>query len=104
LKTLILKPSSLGDVVFTHAVDWYLEVLRQLNVPVHWNFDWMPVRPKIASTIRKKWPLHRARWILLYPGAGWPTKRWPIESYQELVDRLVAAYPGSGHRGARNTG
>ncbi|MBI2947404.1 MAG: glycosyltransferase family 9 protein, partial [Verrucomicrobia bacterium] len=78
---------------FTHAVDWYLEVLRKLSVPVHWNFDWMPLRPKTASTVRKKWPCDRARWILLHPGARWPTKRWPVEYYQKLVHLLTSSYP-----------
>jgi len=78
---------------FTHAVDWYLEVLRELNVPVHEDFAWMPARPKIASSIRKKWPLQRAKWILLHPGARWPTKRWPVECYQRLVQLLTAATP-----------
>jgi len=36
----------------THAVDWYLEVLRLLNVPVHQDFDWLPVRRQVAEGIR----------------------------------------------------
>lgn len=74
----------------THAVDWYLEVLRQLNVPVDWNFDWLPARPPIAAQIRQKWPSEGVRWIALNPGARWENKRWPAENFAELM-RLTAA-------------
>ena len=29
----------------SHAVEMYLEVLRALDVPIHWDFDWLPARP-----------------------------------------------------------
>ena len=32
----------------THAVDWYLEVLRVIGVPVHDNFEWLPKRDTAA--------------------------------------------------------
>ena len=34
-----------------------------------------------------------ARWIVIQPGARWPNKRWPAESYAELVRLLAAANP-----------
>lgn len=77
---------------FTHAVDWYLEVLRRLDVPVHGNFTWLPERPETWSSVQKKWPVHRAKWILFHPGARWPTKRWPVEYYQKLLKLVSAAY------------
>ena len=36
----------------------------------------------------------RARWIALQPGARWLNKRWPVESYAELVRLLAPANPG----------
>jgi heptosyltransferase-1 len=74
----------------THAVDWYLEVLRLLQVPVHWNFTWLPERPAVADRVKRQWPTGSARWIILQPGARWPNKRWPVEHYAGLV-RLLAA-------------
>ena len=38
----------------THAVDWYLDVLPALNVPVHRNFIWLPERAAAAQAVRDK--------------------------------------------------
>ncbi len=78
---------------YTHAVDWYLETLRVLRVPVHWNFHWLPPRPAVAAEVKRKWPTESARWIVVQPGARWSNKRWPAEAYAELVGKLAAAHP-----------
>jgi len=78
----------------THAVDWYLGVLRTLGVPVHRNFTWLPQRPSVAAAIREKWQTEAARWIVLQPGARWANKRWPTGHYVELVQKLAARRPG----------
>ena len=72
----------------THAVDWYLKVLARLGVPVHWRFEWLPPRPEVAASIRRKWPVDSARWIVLQPGARWSNKRWPVESFAEIIRRF----------------
>ncbi|MBU6402235.1 MAG: lipopolysaccharide heptosyltransferase II [Verrucomicrobia bacterium] len=74
----------------THAVDWYLEVLRTLKVPVHWRFTWLPPRPDVQAALHQKWPIAAQRWLLLHPGARWPNKRWPAAAFRELVQRLAA--------------
>ncbi|MEW6161286.1 MAG: glycosyltransferase family 9 protein, partial [Verrucomicrobiota bacterium] len=79
----------------THAVDWYLEVLKSLGVPVHWDFDWLPVRPEIEASVERRWPRADDRWILLNPGARWPNKRWPAESFAELAVILSRRMPGA---------
>jgi lipopolysaccharide heptosyltransferase I len=76
----------------THAVDWYLETLRALRVPVHSNFTWMPVRKEIAGQVRTRWLDAGARWVVLQPGARWWNKRWPVEHFAELVHRLAAGF------------
>jgi lipopolysaccharide heptosyltransferase II len=73
----------------THAVDWYLAVLSQLGVPLHWNFPWLPERPEIANSVKAKWQTGKARWIAIQPGARWPNKHWPVEYFAALV-RLLA--------------
>jgi len=73
----------------THAVDWYLAVLPQLGVPLHWNFQWLPERPEIADTVKSKWQTGKAHWIVIQPGARWPNKRWPVDNFAWLV-RLLA--------------
>jgi len=74
----------------THAVDWYLEVLRSLNVPVHQNFDWLPVRRQVAEGIRRKWPVDERQWIVLQPGARWLNKRWPTGHFRKLMEQVAA--------------
>jgi heptosyltransferase I len=77
----------------THAVDWYLEVLRVLGVPVHWNFEWMPVRENIAREVTAAWPTNGSPLIALLPGARWENKRWPAGHFRDLVSRLHSASP-----------
>ena len=80
----------------THAVDWYLRVLPVLGVPVDGDFQWLPPRPAVAESVRRRWPVSGgARWIVLQSGARWPNKRWPVEFYAELVRLLAPAYPAS---------
>ena len=74
----------------THAVDWYLEVLRHLQVPVHSNFEWMPRNEEAAVIVDSVWPRDGRRWIALQPGARWWNKRWPAERFGELARRLLA--------------
>jgi heptosyltransferase-1 len=80
----------------THAVDWYLNVLRTLKVPVHRNFTWLPERPAIAADVHRKWDTRSNRWIILQPGARWLNKRWPADNFILLAQKLIAAH--SGHR------
>jgi heptosyltransferase-1 len=86
---IVPRPSAL-----THAVDWYLRVLPVLGVPVDWQFEWLPPRPALATSLRRKWPVDGARWIVFQPGARWSNKLWPVESYAELVRLLAPVTPG----------
>ena len=74
----------------SHAVDRYMAVLPLLNVPVHWNFEWLPRRPAAIQSMNDKWAPGRqgARWIVLLPGARWDNKRWPVEYFVDLAKRL----------------
>ena len=77
----------------THAVDWYLEVLKELRVPVRWDFEWMPVRHDVRANLETKWPIRRGQWILFQPGARWLNKRWPVEHFGKLAQILVSRHP-----------
>jgi len=85
---IVARPSAL-----THAVDWYLRVLPVLGVPVNGDFQWLPERPAAAEAVRHKWAPDNRRWIILQPGARWPTKRWPAGFFAELVRLLAPANP-----------
>ena len=74
----------------THAVDWYLETLRALGVPVHFNFEWMPKREAVAREVVALWNLnHGAKTVALLPGARWENKRWPATHFRQLVRELL---------------
>jgi heptosyltransferase I len=69
----------------THAVDRYMAVLPLLDVPIHWNFQWLPERKEALAQIQKKWNPGDAPWVVLLPGGRWDNKRWPVEYFVELV-------------------
>lgn len=77
----------------THAVDWYLEVLKTLAVPVHRDFIWLPERSDLAGEVRRKWHTQTGPRIVLQPGARWINKRWPVEHFVELVAGITAIRP-----------
>lgn len=77
----------------THAVDWYLQVLPALGVPVHRDFDWLPIRKQVAAALQARWP-EEARWIALQPGARWENKRWGVDSFAETIRQLARLFPG----------
>jgi len=93
----------------THAVDWYLEVLPRLGVPVHDDFTWIPPRPIVAAAVREKWNLRGERWVALQPGARWENKRWPVEHFAAAAKLCAAEFPGTqfailGSEGERGLG
>ena len=77
----------------THAVDWYLEVLRAIDVPVHNNFEWLPRRESVATDMEARWGLNGSPMVALMPGARWENKRWPAQHFAELVRLLGARKP-----------
>jgi heptosyltransferase I len=78
----------------THAVDWYLEALRALGVPVHRNFEWLPLRTEVAAEVATRWSLNGATTVALLPGARWENKRWPVTHFAEMVSTLAARHAG----------
>ncbi|HXJ77036.1 MAG TPA: glycosyltransferase family 9 protein, partial [Candidatus Dormibacteraeota bacterium] len=77
----------------THAVDWYLEVLPRLGVPVHQEYTWIPPRPVVAGAVREKWDLRGERWVALQPGARWENKRWPVEHFAAAAKMCAREFP-----------
>jgi len=73
-----------------HAVDWYLETLRALRIPINWDFVWLPAKARAQMEVQSRWQPGGKRWIALQPGARWMNKRWPVEHFGQLVRRLAA--------------
>ncbi len=79
----------------THAIDWYLQVLVALNVPVDQPFTWLPEYREVRQSLERRWSVAGKDWIAIAPGARWKNKRWPVEYYSALAKRLVR---GGGQR------
>ena len=77
----------------THAVDWYLDVLRALGIPVDLDFEWLPARPEVFRLLRCRIPSLESDCIALQPGARWDTKRWPIDHFRQLIAELRNRHP-----------
>lgn len=75
----------------THAVDWYLQVLRKLEVPVHDRFTWLPKPKNLSASFSGS--SGDSRWIALQPGARWSNKRWPAENFAAFVKEISLSRP-----------
>ncbi len=77
----------------THAVDWYLATLPLLGLTLRWDFDWITRNAVVEQDVRRKWVGNHARWVAIQPGARWLNKRWPAQSFAEIVKMLAGRYP-----------
>jgi len=81
------------DAKGKHAIDRYLDVLLPLGIE---NADRVPrlrTRPAddryIDQTLRKFKADAGAPLVGLFPGAGHPSRRWPLERFAELAEFLI---------------
>lgn len=85
-----------------HVTEFYLEVLRSLNIPVLSRRLELPVVPQdrqwAAEFLRSSGIMDTDLVIGLIPGAGgsWGSqakfKHWPAESYAKLADKLIEKF------------
>ena len=72
-----------------HAIDRYLEVLRPLGVGEVARVPRLPVREEasraVEEMLRKAGAPSGAPLVGLFPGAGHPSRRWPLERFSELA-------------------
>ncbi len=79
----------------THAVDWYLDVLRVLGIPVDGDFEWLPARPEVHRLLHCRIPKLGPDCIALQPGARWENKRWPLDQFRQVIAQLRIRLPGT---------
>ncbi|HKQ52418.1 MAG TPA: glycosyltransferase family 9 protein [Pyrinomonadaceae bacterium] len=76
-----------------HAVDRYLDVLVPLGVRDAPRVPRLRTRPEddaaVEQMLRKEKAAAGAPLVGLFPGAGHPGRRWPLERFAELAERLV---------------
>lgn len=76
-----------------HLTDRYLDVLLPLGVKDADRRPQLRARPQDGAVIEKLLEKEKAEkgapLIGLFPGAGHPSRRWPLERFAELADFLV---------------
>ena len=76
-----------------HAVDRYLDVIRPLGVGEVSRVPRLPVREAdglaVEEMLRKAKASREAPLVGLFPGAGHPSRCWPVERFAELAWMLV---------------
>ncbi len=76
-----------------HVIERYLSLLRPLgieNPAVEYDLPERRDDARFADESLRSASLHRGRFVLLNPGAGWPTKVWPAERYGQAAAKLQA--------------
>lgn len=75
-----------------HLIDRYLDVLGPLGVAGAERFPRLRTRPEDVETIDKLLRKQKAEigapLIGFFPGAGHPSRRWPLERFAELAEFL----------------
>lgn len=81
------------------ARERHLEVLRMMKLPVlnSISFDFFSESDEqsLAAKLKRKEFGLLAPWGVVAPGAGSEAKRWPVEGFREVVDRLIHTTPVS---------
>jgi heptosyltransferase I len=71
-----------------HVVDQYVDVVRAAGATMdRAEFDLQPKEEDVIS-IQEKLGKVDAPVVIVNPGAGWITKRWPSSHFANLIDRL----------------
>ena len=77
-----------------HAVDCYLDVLAPLGVTAVSRVPRLRPRPEddaaVTELLRKEKAGSDAPLVGMFPGAGHPSRRWPLEHFAELARRFDA--------------
>lgn len=75
-----------------HALERYLDLVRQLGVNVNEPILKFPVseevRGKVKGTLAQR-GLSLSHLVVIHPLAKWPTKRWPNENFARLAESLL---------------
>src|SRR2546423_2795940 len=75
-----------------HAIERYLDVLTPLGVGEVARTPRLPVRDEdgraVEELLRRAKAGHDAPLVGMFPGAGHPSRRWPVERFAELAHAL----------------
>ncbi|HYX27619.1 MAG TPA: glycosyltransferase family 9 protein [Pyrinomonadaceae bacterium] len=87
------KPPVDGNDPKQHLVDRYLDVLKPLDIKEAPRIPKLSPRPQhyvaVDAMLRKARAETGSPLVGLFPGAGHPGRRWPIEKFSQLADSLI---------------
>lgn len=76
-----------------HAIDRYLDVLKPLGVENASRLPTLKVRPSDSRDIERLLTKAKAEagapLVGIFPGAGHPSRRWPLKQFASLADFLI---------------
>jgi ADP-heptose:LPS heptosyltransferase len=76
-----------------HLVDAYLDVLAPLGIAGALRVPQLPTRREDDETIERLLETHgvtaASRLVGFFPGAGNPSRQWPLERFAEVAERLA---------------
>jgi lipopolysaccharide heptosyltransferase I len=87
--------NELVDVGGAHVVDHYLDLLRPLGVEspdVRFDLPERGADACAAEDLLRDVNFSGQSFVVLNPGASWPSKIWPAERYGELAARLMQTH------------
>lgn len=75
-----------------HEIEYTLDVLRELNIPIKDKTIYFPIEEaaekKIKELLTKENISKEDKFIVIHPSASCPSKRWPQEYFSQLVKLL----------------
>lgn len=89
------RPAPPAEDLSKHAVERYLDVLAPLRVGEVSRVPRLPLRDEAERAVEQLFRKARlgqgAPVVGVFPGAGHPSRRWPLERFGELAKRLADA-------------
>jgi heptosyltransferase-2 len=80
-----------------HEVEYCLELLKTIDVPVESIKIFVPVKVKQEDALRELLKKEGVAWeeplIAIHPGASDPSKCWPTDSFAQLIGMIRQANP-----------
>ncbi len=84
--------NELVDCGGSHVIEHYLDLLKPLGIEspaVRFDLPEREVDARMAEDFLRVNGLAAGGFVLMNPGAGWPSKIWPAERYGDLARRLA---------------
>ncbi|MGM0413887.1 MAG: glycosyltransferase family 9 protein [Bacillota bacterium] len=74
-----------------HMVEYFMDWLADLNIKRPENIELPEPGPvELSPEKLNRLGLKDRDYLILNPGGSWPTKRWPVDRFASLADKLLA--------------